>query len=84
MKQVKLHLPKKLENMFAEARPELTEDDTFFSLKKKGNRGQTQTCPHYSKCIIEPKRKVICEDYKNKGCYRHYERYGEDWNEYFI
>ena len=75
-------VPDELKYIIEEARPELI--DTPLGSEDKGQVGSPVSCPFYDTCIINPKKSSVCEAYKNKRCYKHYVKYGADYNEMFI
>ena len=89
MKTGKTHLPKELEFMLDESRPELIEVDSSLALPPM-NRGQVSkkfSCPHTSYCNVKKFGKINCMNENTiKSCqtYKFYNRYGEDWNQCFI
>ena len=89
MKQVKLHLPKELENMFDESRPELIEDDSRSTTACSGERGQNRNCPpnnkcpHIEYCHVRKFGRINCMNERTiRSCqtYKFYNRYGADYN----
>jgi hypothetical protein len=81
MKKVKLHLPKELEDMFNEPRPELIE--ASFTKKDRGQVNKL-SCPYISHCIVRFERRYKCRDFKNCQSYKFYNRYGKNYDEMFI